>query len=89
MSAVTPRLPCTISLILRRRPDGNRKPVLGDPETLDEVLHEDLPRVDRIDQVVLSGNRRVRHRQRLLLSKKADAPLGVHPDAVLTSTVTH
>src|SRR5690606_395610 len=36
--------------------DGHGKLVLSDPEPLYEVLHEDLPRVDRLDLV--SGSQR-------------------------------
>ena len=34
-----------------RHPDGGRHLALRDTETLDEVLHEDLARVDRGDLV--------------------------------------
>ena len=38
----------------RRHPDGGGEAALRDPEALDEVLHEDLSRVDRLDEVSVS-----------------------------------
>src|SRR5699024_7856689 len=44
--------------------------VLRGPEVLDEVLHQDLSRMDRLDQNSLSGSRRVRHLPHLHLSRR-------------------
>src|SRR5699024_7997023 len=51
--------------------DGHGKLVLRDPEALDEILHQDLSRMDRLDQVALSGSRRVRHCPHLPLSRRS------------------
>ena len=50
----------------RGHADGRGEFVLGDPEPLDEVLHEDLARVNRVDPVSVSGSRRARHHPHLL-----------------------
>lgn len=47
----------------RRHTDRHSQLVLCDPETLDEFLHQDLSRMDWVDQVILSGSQRVRHCQ--------------------------
>lgn len=55
----------------RRHPDRHGELVLRDREAFDEVLHQDLPRVDRLDQLRLSASRRVRHLLRLHLSRRS------------------
>src|SRR5699024_11938364 len=47
--------------------------VLRGPEVLDDVLHQDLSRMDRLDQNSLSGSRRVRHLPHLHLSRRSRA----------------